>query len=80
MTSFIPGFYYVCDGYGNKMAGGKDFATIEAGIEAAKTVVRRRNSNKRAHGDTAYDVVQAIPGRHRIRATVSPDLTVDLRD
>ena len=74
--TYTPGTFYVSDWSGAKMAGGKDFATVEAAIEAAKSTIRRSLSNKRAHGTAAVDVMEAIPGRHATRATVNPDLSV----
>lgn len=68
--------FYVSDNCGVKKAGGKDFPTLDLAIKACTTTVRRRNSNPRAHGDTSYSVIHAVPGRHREVAYVTPDLEV----
>ena len=71
--------FYISSATGKKMAGGKDFASLEAAIEAGKSTIRRSLSNARAHGTGAVDVMEAIPGRHTTRAIVNPDLSVTVR-
>jgi hypothetical protein len=71
--------FYISNWSGKEMAGGKRFATLEAAIEAGKTVMRRSLSNHRAHGTTAVDVVEEIPGNHQTRAIITPELEVITR-
>lgn len=79
IPTFTAGTFYVSSADGRKMVGGRDFSTLEAAIEAAKSSIRRSLSNARAHGTASVDVVETIPGRHTIRATVTPSLTVEMR-
>lgn len=72
--------FYVSNWCGDKMAGGKTFETLEAATKAAVSSTRRSLSSARAHGyQTGFDVVEAIPGRHTVRAVVNLDLSVTHR-
>lgn len=77
--TFIAGTFYVANWCGDKMAGGKDFPTMEAAIKAAQSTIRRSLSSARAHGTVGVDVMEVTPGRHITRAAVNPDLTVEVR-
>lgn len=72
--------FYVSNYYGGELAGGKRFATLEEGIAAGLSAMRRSIARKRgaqnASAVVALDVVEEIPGRHTTRAIIEPDLTV----
>jgi hypothetical protein len=74
--TFVPGTFYVINGVGAKMAGGKDFATLADAVKAAVSSTKRALSSARSHGASGFDVMEVIPGRHTCRAIVNLDLSV----
>ncbi len=72
--------FYVSNWCNKVMAGGKQFTTLEEGVKAATSTIKRSLSNARSHGNAvSVDVMEAIPGNHVTRAIVNLDLTVTYR-
>ena len=64
--------FYIVNSYGADMVQGRRFETLEAAEAAAQKSIRITARKARA-GYTGLDVMEEVPGRHRLRSVVWPD-------